>query len=536
MTEFPVYNFIFISFIAALTVGMAVSLFFVGYVWQRRSIAGSIPLIGVLIAIVFWSFGYIIEYTSNAMDMKLFSWNISYIGVVTLPVMLVLFASQYTRQGGWITPVRVAALLALPVITLILQWTKDYHSLMYYNLHLIIDSPFLLVEKQYGVWFWITVAYNYVLLTIGLIVISTRLFRPPRLLVDQVVYIIIGAAVPVIANIVYIFRLLPFVHADWTPCAFAVSGVCLALAITRHHFMDILPVARESAIELMQEGFLVIDEGQRMVDFNAAMQEIIGLPATQMLGKDLPDLIKKQLYQDHNPDEVSEYKSEIALEIGQKVHHYSVTVSPLKVERKRPGGHILVFHDFTERKLMEDAVKQIAYYDPLTGLPNRALFNDRAEIALQEAQRHNRKLAMLAMDIDKFKEINDSYGHDAGDHVLQDLSVRLSSAVRRIDTVCRLGGDEFLILLPEITTEQTAEIVAKRIMDGITRPFSCNNNECYVTVSIGIAIFPEDAGELKTLIKCSDMAMYHIKQQGRNGFARYRPDMGESMHSEHGAD
>jgi diguanylate cyclase (GGDEF)-like protein len=525
--NFPFYNLIYIVFILALTVGMSVSLFFIGYIWQRRNINGSLPLIGILTAIVFWSFGYIIEYVNNSLDTKLFAWNISYIGVVTVPVMLMLFAFQYTRQDNWLKPARVAALFIIPLITLVLQWTKGSQHLLYSDIHLIVDSPFLLVEKQYGVWFWVSVAYNYLLLTIGIVVLATRLFRPPRLLIDQIVYIIIAAFVPIAANVEYIFHLLPIAHADWTPTAFAVSGVCLALVISRHHFMDILPVARESAIELMQEGFLVIDDKRRMVDFNKAMQEIVDLPPSALLGKPLPDSIGNRLFEGRDPGKPQEFKIELALDVKQMLHYYSVNVSPLKIDAKHPAGYVIVFHDFTERKLMEDAVKQIAYYDPLTGLPNRALFNDRAELALEEASRYKRKLAMLVIDLDKFKDINDTYGHDAGDQVLQDIAVRISSAVRKIDTVSRLGGDEFIVLLPEISGEDTAQAVSQRIMNGTARPFFCCGHEFKVTISIGIGVYPEDATELRALVKYSDTAMYYIKQNGRNGYARYRPDMSE---------
>ena len=197
---------------------------------------------------------------------------------------------------------------------------------------------------------------------------------------------------------------------------------------------------------------------------------------------------------------------------------------------------MLIFHNFIERKLMEDMVKQAAYYDSLTGLPNRALFNDRAIIAMEEAKRHQRKLALLVMDVDKFKDINDSYGHDTGDCTLKEIAMRLSATVRKIDTVSRLGGDEFVILLPEISAEQAAEFVAQRIKDSLMSPFSYNGNEYRVTLSIGIAIYPNDATDLKTLIKCSDIAMYYVKQKGRNSFARYHPDMktSEMLHPDKG--
>jgi len=528
MTVSPVYNLIYIAYIAALTSGMSISLFFIGYIWQRRNIPGSLPLIGILTAIVFWSLGYIIEYTSNDMDTKLFAWNISFIGVVTLPVMLVMFASKYTRQDSWINPFRIALLFVIPAITILLQWTKESQYLMYYNMHLVIDNPFLLVEKEYGAWFWVSVIYNYVLLSAGISILLSRLFRPPRLLIDQTIYLITAIVIPIVANLIYILHLIPIAHADWTPAAFAVTGVALTLGITRHRFMDILPVARETVIELIQEGFLVIDDNQRMVDFNVAMSNILNLSRSQILGELMPNTICQQLCKDHDFKDCLEFKTEVALDVKGKLRYYSVNVSPLTTGRKHTEGYILVFHDFTERKLMEDAVKQIAYYDPLTGLPNRALFNDRVEIALKEASRYQRKLALLIIDLDKFKDINDNYGHDIGDQVLQNIAVRISNAVRKIDTVSRLGGDEFIVLLPEINGEETVLVIAQRIMASASPVFLCRGQECHVTISIGIATYPEDALELNALIKCSDTAMYYVKQNGRNGYARYRPDMGES--------
>jgi diguanylate cyclase (GGDEF)-like protein len=174
---------------------------------------------------------------------------------------------------------------------------------------------------------------------------------------------------------------------------------------------------------------------------------------------------------------------------------------------------------------VEETVKQMAYFDPLTGLPNRLLLSDRAEQALSGASRYGRKTAIMIIDIDYFKKVNDTYGHSAGDQILQDMASRFSNSVRKVDTVSRLGGDEFIVLLPEILGDDTPEMIAQRITGAVSVPFNISGKEITLSTSIGIAVFPDDAPELNQLIKCADTAMYHVKQSGRNGCIRYRADM-----------
>lgn len=131
----------------------------------------------------------------------------------------------------------------------------------------------------------------------------------------------------------------------------------------------------------------------------------------------------------------------------------------------------------------------------------------------------------MIVDLDKFKAVNDTYGHDAGDQVLQDIVARLTHAVRKVDTVSRLGGDEFLVLLPEIANEEIVDRIAHRITRATAVPFYFHANEIHLTISIGISLYPEDSEELNSLVKYADTAMYYVKQTGRNGYARYSEDM-----------
>ena len=196
------------------------------------------------------------------------------------------------------------------------------------------------------------------------------------------------------------------------------------------------------------------------------------------------------------------------------------------VEPKNSQSEILVWvQDITERKQMENTIRQMAYYDSLTGLPNRNLLNDRLAVALANASRNNQKVAILFLDLDHFKTINDSLGHEAGDQLLQQVSMRIKKVLRKQDTIARMGGDEFIILIPGLTdTDHTARL-AEKILDAVTPVLKIGDNELYIGCSIGISIFPDDGMEIKTLLKNSDLAMYRAKEKGRNTFQLYTPAM-----------
>jgi diguanylate cyclase (GGDEF)-like protein/PAS domain S-box-containing protein len=181
--------------------------------------------------------------------------------------------------------------------------------------------------------------------------------------------------------------------------------------------------------------------------------------------------------------------------------------------------------DITERKNVEERIRRMAQYDTLTDLPNRALLSDRLQLALATAKREGTRLALLFLDFDKFKPINDSLGHAIGDVLLKQAAVRMQHCVRESDTVARIGGDEFVVLLPHIETAKDAELVAEKIRLAIGKPFNTEGHTLEISASIGIAIFPDDGEDEIELAKHADLAMYHSKQSGRNTVMSYHPDM-----------
>jgi len=177
-------------------------------------------------------------------------------------------------------------------------------------------------------------------------------------------------------------------------------------------------------------------------------------------------------------------------------------------------GIIGIFTDITELKKAQDELIQMAHHDSLTGLPNRHLFFDRLEHTLQDAKRHNRTFALLYLDLDKFKEVNDNLGHDVGDMVLKEVSNRLLKLLRADDTVARMGGDEFLVILNALQSPEDAKVLAEKVVEAIAEPFSFGAFEHRLGVSAGISIFPQDGTNIETLIKKSDSAMYLSKHSG----------------------
>ena len=185
-----------------------------------------------------------------------------------------------------------------------------------------------------------------------------------------------------------------------------------------------------------------------------------------------------------------------------------------------------VARDITERKIAEDTINFQAYHDLLTNLPNRALLRDRLSLAISQAKREEEMLAVMFLDLDRYKNINDSLGHVVGDELLQQVSNRLKSCVREGDTLARFGGDEFTLLLPKIAKgKEDAIKIAEKINEVLKDPFDIEDNELYVSASIGIAIYPRDGTSMDSLIKHADIAMYHVKDTGKNNYKFYSNDM-----------
>lgn len=201
------------------------------------------------------------------------------------------------------------------------------------------------------------------------------------------------------------------------------------------------------------------------------------------------------------------------------------SAAPVRDKRGKINGVVMVFRDITAQKNAQRQISQLVYHDHLTGLPNRRLLQDRVEKAISSSQRHDNRLALLLVDLDHFKVINDTLGHETGDKMLMLAGGRLKNCIREQDTIARIGGDEFVIMLSDMEEAGDAAVVAQKILESLSSPYQVNGAELHSTPSIGISLYPEDGQDFVMLMKHADAAMYHTKDSGRASYRFYTEEM-----------
>jgi diguanylate cyclase (GGDEF)-like protein/PAS domain S-box-containing protein len=282
----------------------------------------------------------------------------------------------------------------------------------------------------------------------------------------------------------------------------------------------------QSILETIEDGYYESDLAGNVTFFNKAGVKILGYPREELIGMNFrhftDDEYKQALFNIfHNifktdtPIKGTEWK--IIQKDGTQII-CEVSASLIKDSEGSPLGFRGILRDITERKNLENLIRQQAFHDPLTGLPNRLLFTDRYNTALAVAKRKQHMMAVMMLDLDKFKEINDSLGHQTGDILLKQVGNRLVSLLRHSDTVGRIGGDEFLLLLAEISSIEDVIAIGDKILHSFKEPFFCKQHKIYITASIGIALAPEQDVELEFLMRHADNAMYKAKESGRNNY------------------
>ncbi|CRM01126.1 EAL domain-containing protein [Pseudomonas poae] len=294
-----------------------------------------------------------------------------------------------------------------------------------------------------------------------------------------------------------------------------------------------------TVFEHSTSAILITDPAGYIVQANEAFSRVSGYAVTDVLDQ-LPNMLTvdeqqeahlryvlKQLHQH------STWEGEVWLKRRNGEHYPAwVGITAVFDDEGDLASYVCFFSDISERKASEQRIHRLAYYDALTHLPNRTLFQDRLHTALQSAERQKSWVVLMFLDLDRFKPINDSLGHAAGDRMLKEMAIRLLGCVAEDDTVARMGGDEFTLLLqPGASRElalNRAIHVAEQILASLVKPFVLEGREFFVTASIGIALSPQDGNELSQLMKNADTAMYHAKERGKNNFQFYQADMNAS--------
>jgi diguanylate cyclase (GGDEF)-like protein/PAS domain S-box-containing protein len=286
----------------------------------------------------------------------------------------------------------------------------------------------------------------------------------------------------------------------------------------------------ESIIDTVREPLIVLDQDLRIVSVSRSFYEVFKVKPEETVGQLLYDLGNKQwdiprlreLLETILPQQSSFDNYEVEHDFAN-IDRRVMLLNARQIVGKRGKERIilLAIEDITARRKMEKEIHHIAYHDQLTGLPNRMLLLDHLNLAINQANRNRMKVSLMMLDLDKFKEVNDTLGHHSGDKLLQAVAKKLTEILRKGDTVARFGGDEFVLVLPEQRDEKTALHVAGKIIEAFRKPVNLDGQLLVITGSIGISLYPDHGADIDTILKNADIAMYRAKHAGRNQYQLY---------------
>lgn len=358
---------LFTPYFLPLLVSAAISSAIAVYSWRYRSSPGSVSLAFLMTAAAIWSAAYAMELGSAQLSLKLFFTGIEYIGIVSLPLAWLVLSLEFSGRDSWISYRRIGLLAVIPVITILLVWTNDYHHLIYEKTWIDSNFGYPLIDFVQGSWYWVNVVYSYALILIATLLVIQSFIQSPRIYKNQALVLLLGALIPWIANLAYMmgWHVLPFL--DTTPIAFILTGIFAAIGLFHFGLLDIMPVAKDMVIENFPEGIIVLDSQNRILDMNRAAQNMTGLELDQSLGKpatSLPsDLLARisnllssearqaEVYLEHNPAEKE----------GDGTKDYScfsLSLSPVYGRGRDLKARILLIQDITSRKRAETELKE----------------------------------------------------------------------------------------------------------------------------------------------------------------------------------
>ncbi len=338
------------------------------YAWSRRERSGAAALFILLLGVAVWCLGYAAELSSGSLWAKVLWAKAQYLGIVAVPLAWLTFVVQYTGAARWFSPRTVAWLTVVPVATLLLAWTNELHRLVWVQIELAEQGRGLIASRlDYGWGFWVHTVYSYAMLALGCLILIQALIRAPRFYASRVSLLLLSAMLPWVGNVLHLAGLLS-VPLDPTPLGFAVSGVLLLLALLRIRFRNVSPVPRDTVVESMTDGLLVLDDQDRVMDVNPAAERMLGRTAPEMVGHELADALP-----DH-PSLVQCYREARSLDVppsqqagaqpevicpgyGEDAERRcTMSLAPLSLPGGRAVGHLVLLRDVTLRTRTEEAL------------------------------------------------------------------------------------------------------------------------------------------------------------------------------------
>ncbi|MFZ5911631.1 MAG: diguanylate cyclase [Chloroflexota bacterium] len=515
----------------------------------RRSRAlGATALIALLGALFVWSSSYAIHWLVSEPIWKYFWLNMTYFGLAAAPMSFFVFAFRYTHHDDWLTPFVIVLLSVEPVVILIMLWTDPWHGLYFAGKRALTDS--ILLKGSPLLWFH--VAYSYGMILIATLILVRRAFRSLAFYRWQMGLFLGSLLLPWLANGLTLAKWTAWPDLDVTPITFTFTAIVILYDLLGWRLLDIVPIARDLLVEHMDDGLLVLDTQNRVVDFNQVAQRLSangdGLAVGQSvlsLFRQWPEVLERFLH-------TEEVDTEVYLE-ALEPSYVDLHIKAIRDKKGKLLGRLVTWRDVTAYRQAQQALQAVntqlkarveevenlqqqlqeqAIRDPLTGVYNRRFLNEALEYEFVRARRRKSHLAIIIMDLDSFKSINDQYGHRAGDLALQRIAGTLVEKIRQGDILCRYGGEEFVILMPEIDPEvatQRAEELREAI-EALT--VSSPKGVFRVTASLGLVVYPNRASNADDLLHAADDALFVAKRKGKNKVVVFDSGMNTSHYAE----
>lgn len=456
--------------------------------------------------------GYLLEINASSLP-EMFFWNqIQYLGIPFFPALWLVVSMLYTGKGKYLQGFRGLVVFAIPLITFFLRLTNDWHHWYYSQIELqqFMGVTYMLLTK--GPWYFVQTAYVLIALVLCTLFYFQRYRNSTGDEKIQFRLLLLASVLPYLALVLVTVN-VGGIGIDYTALILPPCILLLYLSLTRYNFLEIKDLARERVFEDSRAGLILANRFYRVVDFNDA-----SIIFFRWFNASIKEAQLEFLLKDHQDLWACIRNSE------DRVFHFLVegedryvNIDTRIVQNiKETVGYLITFEDVTERECLKQRLTEIANTDELTGLNNRRRFREGAEETYQQARLCHEDLAVLMMDIDFFKKVNDSYGHHGGDAVLRDFAAMLRETFGGTDVVGRIGGEEFAVVMLKTDAERAfdkAEDFRKAVAE---KTVVFGEKRICVTVSIGVAELNDAITDFDALINRADHALYQAKHSGRN--------------------
>mgnify|MGYP000957610203 CR=1 FL=1 len=488
------------------------------HAWQHRLTNGARQFTWFMAALTIYNLGYGMELASLDLSTMLF-WNkVQYLGILSFPSLFVFFTLQYSGYENRLTWKNISLALFLPLVMFIIKIFDDSLHLIYVTSSVDASGSIPLLVFTRGPLYWVFVVYNVFMVSIGNYLLWRKRSRSSALYRGQTNIMLAAVTILYLEYFFYLTGINPFPqlkNLDLNVFSYIIWGLAISLAIFRYRLFDLAPIARDTLIEILNDGVIVLDEQHRLTDANPQAQKIFEWQETP-LGQSADQFMDTWFDLRILSTVETPIHIETCLSRKDNFEFYEVTISRLKDKHGFKIGFLIVMHDISKRKEFEHKLKEVSLTDELTGLLNRRGFKMLADQLINMANRMNLNAILFYIDLDRLKWINDTLGHASGDLALQDSASILLNTFRSSDIIARFGGDEFVILAIEV-----AEHPQKAMLNRLQEKIRLYNENCQrdfkLSFSIGMAYYDcKKPLALDELLEKADQSMYIEKQAKRN--------------------